>query len=213
MVSQSVSFDLYVYQKRCLHFWQDFILGKIDLRQGDFCDKAFRPFITEADVILVNNAFEIFAARSQSRTNGASLDDHIAGIFAQMKPGCRMVTLYPLPLGLSLSDANNQKKKLGLPKNENASFFECRIENLGVTSVSWTNKETLVYIYTRTINTVLRDDPSIAMFTCENVKCQTVASVVCETTGLLIKNCSICMRKRSVTGIRKAARSMKLTTE
>lgn len=144
--------------------------------------------------------------------NGASLDDHIAGIFAQMKPGSRMVTLYPLPLGLSLSDTNNQKKRRSLPKNENASFFECKIENLGVSSVSWSRKETLVYIYTRTINTVLRGNPSIAMFTCENVKCRRVACVLCETTGLLIKNCAVCKRNRSVTGIRKAARSMKLTT-
>lgn len=195
----------------CVSFFclQNFILGKIDLRQGDFCDKSLRSFITEADVILVNNAFEIFAARSQSRTNSASLDDHIAGIFAQMKPGSRMVTLYPLPLGLSLTDANNQKKNLGAPKNENASFFECKQETLGSASVSWSSKETTVYIYTRVKNTFFLDSPEIPMFTCENEKCQMVASVLCETTGLLIKNCTACMRKRSVTGIRKAARLMK----
>lgn len=188
------------------------MLGKIDLRQGDFCDKAYRSFITEADVVLVNNAFEVFAARSQSRLNGASLDDHIAGIFAQMKPGSRMVTLYPLPLGLSLADENNLRKKSAVAKNENASFFECRTENLGVTSVSWSNKETLAYIYTRTKNTFFQDAPNIPTFTCENENCQKVSSVLCET-GLLINNCTACMRKRSVTGIRNAARSLKLSKQ
>lgn len=162
--------------------------------------------MTEADVALVNNACEIFAARSQSRSRNASLDDYIAAIFARMKPGSRMVTFYPLPLGLSLTDANNRRKRAGKPWNANASFFEYRTENLGSSSVSWSNKEVPVYVYTRVPNSSNSHAPEIPMFTCENEKCQTAGSVLCEKTSLLVENCLVCGRKRSATGIRTAAR-------
>lgn len=107
--------------------------GKIDLRQGDFCCDSHRSFITEANVIFVNNAFEVFAARAQSV--GASLDDYIAGLFAQLKPGSRMVTLYPLPLG-----------------DEKDSFFTYEEKHLAEHSVAWSNNKITANIYTRIEN-------------------------------------------------------------
>ncbi len=71
--------------------------GNIDLYEGDLCDGSYYSYINKSDVVFINNVDEVFAPRLQSST--ATLDNHIAGIFAQMKPGSRMVTLYPLPVG------------------------------------------------------------------------------------------------------------------
>ena len=59
----------------------------MDLRQGDLCAETHYNFMIEADVVLVNNAYDIFSSRMQPRQNSATLDDYIAGIFAGMKPG------------------------------------------------------------------------------------------------------------------------------
>lgn len=143
---------------------QSHVIGKIDLRQGDLCAKTHYDFMTEADVVLVNNAYDIFSSRMQSRQNSATLDDYIAGIFAGMKPGSRMVTFSSLPLGHSLTDANIKRENKGKQHNPNASFFECRTESLGRLSASWTNNEMVVYIYTRSENSFHSREP---MFICD----------------------------------------------
>ncbi len=180
---------------------QEILMGDIELCKGDFCDKAYQSFITEADVVLVNNAMEIFSGRSQSPENMASLDDHIAGLFAKMKPGAQMVTFSSLPLGLSLTDANNKREIKGKPSDDDASFFECRAVDLGNESVSWTNKNISVYIYRR-----VQNSRHFSVFICDN--CGFTCNVLCECTGLLIKTCVYCHSKRPVTGVREATKGV-----
>lgn len=184
---------------------QNIVRGDIDLRNKDFCDEEQRSFIVEADVALVNNAMEIFSGRSQAPVNGPSLDDHIAGLFARMKPGARMVAFTALPLGLSLTEANEKRRKgkRNEPYDSDASFFECETFSLGRECVSWTNKEINVYMYTRVQSASNKDVP---MFTCHN--CGFKDSVLFENSNFLIKNCAKCNIKRPVTGVREAAKGV-----
>jgi len=186
-------------------FLQEFLLGKVDLRCGDLCDLEQLQFMLDADVTLVNNAFEIFSARSGSRKKGPSLDDYIASIFARMKPGARMVTFYPLPLGLSRKDANERRKRQpGRHCNDNASFFECEPVNLGPNSCSWTDKDMVAYLYKRVENSVDNQATVLSMFLCEKCPNQIPTRVICDETCLLIENCVVCGTKRPITGGRKA---------
>ncbi len=184
--------------------FQNIVPGKIDLCHGDFCDKKQIPFIVGADVALVNNAMEIFSGRSQAPVNGPSLDDHIAGLFAKMKPGARMITFTALPLGLSLTEANDKIRKLKRSNHfydPDASFFECETFSLGKDCVSWTKNELIVYMYTRVKNSSNTEAP---MFICHN--CDFKDSVLSEKTNLLIETCAKCNIKRPVTGVRVAAK-------
>jgi hypothetical protein len=179
------------------------VSGKIDLLHGDFRDKEHLPFIVEADVALVNNAMEIFAGRSLAPVKGPSMDDHIAGLFAKMKPGARMVTFEELPLGLSLTEENEKRRERKRSYDSDASFFECETLSLGKDCVSWTKSEIIVYMYTRVKNS---SNTEVPMFICQ--KCDSKASVLCETTNLLIKTCANCNRQRKATGVRKVTKGV-----
>ena len=119
-----------------------------------------------------------------------------------------MVTFSSLPLGHSLTDANNKREKKGKQHNQNASFFECRTESLGRLSASWTNNEMIVYIYTRAENSFHSRDP---MFICD--QCEKVDCVLCKKTRMLIKNCCKCKKNRPVTGVREATRGVNYILE
>ncbi|KAH8087716.1 hypothetical protein JL720_7036 [Aureococcus anophagefferens] len=74
-------------------------VGEVVLRQADLADPAIAEFLSSADVAFVNNYNEIFGARS-CKHGERSLDEHVARVFACMKPGSRMVTFHPLALGM-----------------------------------------------------------------------------------------------------------------
>ena len=147
--------------------------------------------MTDADVVLVNNAGHVFGVRSGQVEGKPTLDECVSGLFAMMKPGTRMVTFEPLLcLGRSLSDENDMRQNNNLPTSNNASFFTCSKHNIGEKSVGWTDKEIFVYLYTR-----IRE----AVFLCCNPKCEWsnfATAAVDETNGLLTHECVYCNTPR-----------------
>lgn len=114
-------------------------IGDCHLEAGDLvhCKRK----LVQADVAFVNNFNEIFGARGCSRY-GPTLDDHIAAIFAAMKPGSRLVSLEPLhALGMSLNEANAWRESRGLPPSPDASFFKHSIHRLEPFKCEWTRDD------------------------------------------------------------------------
>ena len=89
-------------------------------------------------VIFVNNAREIFAARScNTRGISAPLDAHLAELFGNMKVGGRMVTLEDISSHL----------------HQNANWYRKDIFQSGSEAVSWGGKSIEIFVFTK-----LRDD-------------------------------------------------------
>ena len=89
-------------------------------------------------VIFVNNAREIFAARScNTRGMSVPLDAHLAELFANMKVGGRMVTLEDISTHL----------------HQNANWYRRDVFQSGSEAVSWGGNSVEVYVLTK-----LRDD-------------------------------------------------------
>ena len=157
-----------------------------------------REFILQADVALVNNAHDIFGTRSVDKNNGTpTLDTHIGGLFASMKPGSRMLTLHPLLcLGRSVSEENEHRRKCGLPESMDASFFVWEKISLGENAVSWSHKNVFVYIYTR----IHQSHPNqTSLFLCSNKKCPFQSpTVAVDENGKLQDTCVYCGTKRVV---------------
>ena len=138
--------------------------GVVRLEQGNLRSSDHRDFLTSADVIFVNNAEGIFAARNEDKSNLLSLDSHISYLFALSRPGTVLVTLHPLTmLGQPLSKANALRKKRGLPEHPDASFFEYRQEIMKIgrrEGLSWASERSkvdnkaaddfIIHFYTRT---------------------------------------------------------------
>ena len=89
-------------------------------------------------VIFVNNAREIFAARScNTRGISAPLDAHLAELFGNMKVGGRMVTLEDISSRL----------------HQNANWYRKDVFQSGSEAVSWGGKSIEIFVFTK-----LRDD-------------------------------------------------------
>ena len=89
-------------------------------------------------VIFVNNAREIFAARScNTRGISAPLDAHLAELFGNMKVGGRMVTLEDISSHL----------------HQNANWYRKDVFQSGSEAVSWGGKSIEIFVFTK-----LRDD-------------------------------------------------------
>ncbi len=174
---------------------QNMSFGRLYFSHGSFCDSKFFDYLAEADVIFVNNAKEIFAARSQNKENDPYLDFYVAKIFASQKPGSKMATLHQLPLGPRLTEANHRRRKKGKKHNQNASFYDVEKHILARYSVSWTSSLLHVYIYTRTQNTYKSHTP---FSVCEN--CDHAFSVLSKNCDYLIDTCPACNVKRPTAG-------------
>lgn len=134
---------------------------KAELRLNDFV-----PAITEGDkklldfllfknkpldtqeglVIFVNNAEDVFGARSNDNGQGVALDYRLAQLFAQMQVGGRIVTL---------TDISSHC--------QNSNWFTRTVWKSGTGAVSWggQNKSLDVFVLTKTKET----------WTCQNTKC------------------------------------------
>ena len=144
-------------------------------------------------------AHDIFGTRSVERDDGSpTLDTHVACLFANMKPGTRMITLHPIYcLGRGVTEENQNREKRGLKASIDASFFLHEKISIGGDAVTWTCKEICVYVYTR----VQQSDPNgCAMFLCDNVKCpwQMSPTMAVGEDGMLQDVCIYCDSKRMI---------------
>eukprot|EP00594_Rhizosolenia_setigera_P020686 CAMPEP_0178981458 /NCGR_PEP_ID=MMETSP0789-20121207/27067_1 /TAXON_ID=3005 /ORGANISM="Rhizosolenia setigera, Strain CCMP 1694" /LENGTH=318 /DNA_ID=CAMNT_0020671993 /DNA_START=501 /DNA_END=1458 /DNA_ORIENTATION=+ len=171
-------------------------IGNIEFREGCLNDKKNEDFIIEADVAFVNNANDIFGTRC-TEANAYSIDYFVGCLFAKMKPGARMVTLYPLLcLGRSLVEENEHRRNCGLEEDINASFFTCDTYDLGKDSVNWSTGNTTIYVYTRVFQSETGD--GTALFLCGNKRCTKKGhpTAVLNKNGLMEDNCHYCGMKR-----------------
>uniref|UniRef100_A0A7S4M4R7 Histone-lysine N-methyltransferase, H3 lysine-79 specific n=1 Tax=Odontella aurita TaxID=265563 RepID=A0A7S4M4R7_9STRA len=177
-------------------------IGEVMLREGSLTDPAHREFMTAADVVLVNNSDDIFGVRSGDVEGRPTLDAHVGGILAMLKPGARMVAFHPLLcLGRGLSEENERRRRAKLDESLDASFFTVERRSIGRNAVSWSKtKEITVYLYRRVSQTGSADTGQ-ALFLCSNKKCwgnSVGTAALDEETGLLVEECVYCGTKRSV---------------
>ena len=175
-------------------------IGDIVLREASLTDPQYRSFMAEADVVLVNNSHGIFGVRSGDVEGKPTLDAYVGGIFAQLKPGARMVTFHPLLcLGRSLSMENERRRKAGMEESLHASFFTVEKMCIGTNVVSWSAvKEISVYLYKRVNQS---DGAGAALFLCSNKRCWgniNGTAAIDEHTGLLVDDCIYCGQRRTV---------------
>ena len=111
-----------------------------------FCDMPEE--VREGLVIFVNNAEEVFGARSNQKNGGASLDSHLATLFGNMRVGGRMVTLTDISCHLSRS----------------SEWFARSAFQSGTGAVSWGNENKSVDVH---VLTKLRNE-----WFCQNRKCE-----------------------------------------
>jgi len=151
-------------------------IGKIDLRLGQLEDPEHREFLTKnVTRAYVNNFNGVFAERSTKNGQKWFLDDYIAGLFAEMKPGAIMITFHPLSLGLDKDQALALRRKHGLNASENASFYSFEKVFLGKAykTVKWNQRsgnqnDINVYKYRRLAQPHGED----AVFLCSNPQCE-----------------------------------------
>ncbi|KAK7233113.1 glucose transporter [Aureococcus anophagefferens] len=178
-------------------------VGEVVLRQADLADPAIAEFLSSADVAFVNNYNEIFGARS-CKHGERSLDEHVARVFACMKPGSRMVTFHPLALGMDAEKVNEVRRDRGLAPSADASFFTKAQSTLapgptawaprGEDVVSWSDGPIKAYLYTRTAQSLEK-----ACFLCTNRKCvgkDIPTAFVNEESLDLVTECIFCGESR-----------------
>jgi len=174
-------------------------IGKIEMREGSLTDIKNRQFMTEANVVLVNNANDIFGVRSGTPKGKPTLDEHVAGLFAMMKPGTKMVTFHPLLcLGRCLIEENEWRVTNNLPQSIDASFFTCEKYSIGQRVVHWTDRDITVFLYTKVKQ---NSEDGVALFLCRDKKCQGsrhATPALNEKTGLLQYLCAFCGTPRTV---------------
>ena len=100
--------------------------GRVILRKGNITNPQHRPFLTrDVDVLWCNNFGLIMGSRSLPGETHWCVDDHIGGLFTQLKPGAKLVTLEPIQrLPHSLATATMLRQSRGLPDSNEASFYE-----------------------------------------------------------------------------------------
>ena len=151
----------------------------------------------------MNNYNEIFGARS-CKHGERSLDEHVARVFACMKPGSRMVTFHPLALGMDADKVNEVRRDRGLAPSADASFFTKAQSTLapgptawaprGEDVVSWSDGPIKAYLYTRTAQSLEK-----ACFLCTNRKCvgkDIPTAFVNEESLDLVTECIFCGESR-----------------
>jgi hypothetical protein len=152
--------------------------GELRLRHGRMEAPEQREFLTNPQGItkaFANNFNGVFADKCEMAKQTYFLDNYLAGTFAQMKVGSILVTLHPLDLGPSQSEANQRRQQHGLVESVNSSFYEDEKVSLGMAKdvVSWSQyggkKDIIdVYKYTR-VKQETNDGASV--FLCCNPLC------------------------------------------
>jgi hypothetical protein len=157
---------------------RNMIAGELRLQHGRMEAPKDPKFLTNPQGItkaFANNFNGVFADKCEMNKQTYFLDNYLAGTFAQMKVGSILVTLHPLDLGLSQSEANRRRRQHGLAASSNSSFYEDEKVSLGRAKdvVSWSqygSKEDVidVYKYTR-----VKQEPSDgkSVFLCCNPLC------------------------------------------
>ena len=153
-------------------------VGEIKLVKGRLEDPQHREFLTAPGKIVkafANNFNGVFSDRSAKLKAQFVLDDYIAGLFASFAPGSKLVTLHPLNLGASLSEANKARENHGFRTDSKASFFELETREIGKQNqvASWSangscEKMVTVYVYTRVAQGTFNEEPQ---FYCTNRNC------------------------------------------
>lgn len=182
-------------------------MGQVELRRGELQAAEFRGFLTNVDsqfckgkssmgtkssgrgVIkaFCNNYGGNFDEGALKAGQSYSIDDFLAGLFALMPPGSVLVTLHKIRLGLSRTEANEKRRKHGLPDPESdlASFFDMEEVLLGEGRdvANWfggskdlKKKMITVFKYTRLCQQSSGDGGSDAVFLCCNANCDFAAS-------------------------------------
>jgi hypothetical protein len=147
-------------------------VGMCKLERGELQDPRHRRFLTNRKRVtkaFVNNFNGVFADRSAKKSHMYYLDDFVSGLFASMKEGSVLVTLYPLTLAPSMHEANALRKLHGMLPVENASYYSMEILSLGPANqvVSWSygggcTNDVKLYKYVRVGN---------PEFVCSNPSC------------------------------------------
>jgi hypothetical protein len=180
-------------------------VGGLRLRHGRMEAPEHCEFLTNPEGItkaFANNFNGVFADKCEMAKQTYFLDNYLAGTFAQMNVGSILVTLHPLDLGPSQSEANKRRQQHGLAESLNSSFYEDEKLSLGMAKnvVSWSQyggKEDMidVYKYTR----VKQETGDGACFLCCNPLCEKArlgtpipATVTVTVTGeerIVMNNC------------------------
>lgn len=119
-------------------------------------------------VIFINNAMEVFAARSCQMKDTPCLDSFLAQLFANMKVGGRVVTLTDISGFLS------------------GDWFRRDVFESGTHAVSWGGSEKSIEVF---VLTKLRD-----VWFCQSKNCKAIgaSTAVVDEQGDLIKSCVCC---------------------
>ncbi len=152
-------------------------VGTVELRVGALQDEAHHEFLTcpEGPVkSFCNNFNSSFADRAGCKEGMPTPDDHLARIFSCMQPGSILVTLHPLNLGPSVTEANQKREAAYLVQSPVSSFFEVEVLSLGPANdvASWSEfggckREIKCYKYMRKRQPRTRT----AQFLCCNRSC------------------------------------------
>jgi hypothetical protein len=131
--------------------------GCAKLLNGNLADPTHRRFLTdEVDLMFCNNFRDVMNDRSNLMKVDRCVDDHIAALFTQLKPGAKLVTLDPIHqrLAPSIRSMNKIREKNKMQCSDNASFYEieevehpCGVK--GVDNFSYSTNPFKFYIYTR----------------------------------------------------------------
>jgi hypothetical protein len=119
---------------------------------GNIADPQNRLFLTHnVDILFCNNYNDIMNVRSDPKNNQCSVDDCIAGLFTQLKPGAKLITLHPIQrLPPCLATANEDRQRQGLSRREDASFYQLDVFPAPEGEDNFTFKDDIkFYVYTR----------------------------------------------------------------
>lgn len=173
-------------------------IGDVTYLHGRMEDVTNRDFLVDGtDVVLCNNAHDVFSARSELKGTTLFLNNILVGLFLQMKPGSVLVTLDKLPIGPDCNAIYRRRRENGLAQidevAEDCSFFTADEKTFEEDElVSWTHgKGVTVYKYTRTKSNepkILCSNPS-----CEEARSSTPFDARKEQEGHVVLNsCSCC---------------------
>ena len=214
-------------------------VGKVRFRHGRLEEPCHRKFLTTrhdenssndqqqqytdeggAMKVLVNNYNAVFADRcALPGQTHYYLDQFVAGLFALMKPGSKLLTLHPLDMPPSLQQAQAERRKHNLPLDDtsNASFFEFRKVSIGRANqaVSWSQNGTKddpieAYLYTRVGSATILCGNRVCRNAREAVPIPATQTVAIAVPGrvrpelcVLLSCCQKCRVSSKVTRVRK----------
>ena len=132
----------------------------VELKNGGLDESKYRDFLTESGKrvmkVFCNNFGDVFGTRSAT---GAPpyLNDFVAGLFAFMKEGSKLVTFDALSFQVGPLDmVNKEREKFKMEMSPSASFYTMEQKELGLQNkcVTWSEGggnqlKMKMYVYTR----------------------------------------------------------------